>query len=318
MSAPIIEFWGEDHRRAFRRGVVSARHGLADEANRAALFSDAALAALIDAHPPHLIDVLTMGETFEDRASQRAGATGGLSGAQLIEAVRTGRIWINLKRAMNEHRAYRAVLTDMFHALARLNPGFAPGGVTGGILISSPNAFAFYHADTTETALWHVRGDKRLYVYPPRAPYLSETAYESVVLDGAGEVLPYEPAWDADAVTVEMSPGALVSWAHGSPHRIVNGPNLNVTVTTDFLTWEGRARRDAFFVNAVARRYFGAKPSYVAPQGVRAATAMLQAAALKRLARAKQPRVRRFDHFEVDLKAPRCVRPYERPQPRMA
>ena len=87
----------------------------------------------------------------------RTGDVKDVNGKTLIEAAKAGCIWMNLRKAMNLHKEYNTVLTEMYGEIAKLT-GNKPFHARGGILISSPTARVPYHFDATETILWHIRG----------------------------------------------------------------------------------------------------------------------------------------------------------------
>jgi len=69
----------------------------------------------------------------------------------------------------------------------------------GGILISSPIAQVPYHFDKTETILWHVRGKKRMYLYPLTEKFIPDRAYEATMLSDLEDDLPYYSDFDKEA-----------------------------------------------------------------------------------------------------------------------
>ena len=53
----MLKDWSAEHTAKFQKEIMTFRHGL-PETN---LFSDEALATLLDKHPKHMLDVCTMG-----------------------------------------------------------------------------------------------------------------------------------------------------------------------------------------------------------------------------------------------------------------
>ena len=58
---------------------------------------DAALAAVLDRYPAELFDINLYDYDDEGQVSLRTGARGRLNGAQLLEAIQQGRLWVNLR-----------------------------------------------------------------------------------------------------------------------------------------------------------------------------------------------------------------------------
>jgi len=261
---------------SFTRAPARARHGLSETG----LFSDSALAGLLDRHPSNLVDIhAPQGETRDSRDFPVTEVEAA-SGRALLDLVRDGRIWINLRRAMNESEAYRPVFDAMIAALRAASPRFRPRRCTAGILISSPTARVPYHCDKTDVVLWHVRGRKRLILYPPVAPYLEPEDYETRIIDLSNDDLPWDPAFEAGATAFDLQPGDLASWPLHSPHRVENLEGLNVSVTMEFSSLRSATVNGAYIANGVLRRRFGLSPMnpQEAPAALNAAKLVLSRA----------------------------------------
>ncbi len=112
----------------------------------------------------------------------REGDIGGLSGAQVIEAIAAGRMWLNLRNVQKVDSRYAELLEQILDEL-RARTGMPPVlSRDAGILISSPNAQVYYHSDLSGQSLWQIRGTKRVYLYPPVAPFLSPEKIERIIL----------------------------------------------------------------------------------------------------------------------------------------
>ena len=90
----ILADWQPHHVSLFGEHILHLKHRLAESA----LFSDAALAKLIENTPPAHLYVNTMDRRSHNPRSRREGAIDGLSGTAALEAVRTGNIWINIHK----------------------------------------------------------------------------------------------------------------------------------------------------------------------------------------------------------------------------
>ena len=200
--SPVILDWTPQKARAFGKANLSFRH----ELHREPRFSDAGLAATLDAYPRDRLGVFTMGTDPVDWTSWRRGDAGDLSGAQLLEAVEAGRIWLNL-RAANHVLPDYAALGDEIFADKERNAPVRTLKRDVGLLISSPNAQVFYHLDTPLVSLWQVRGQKRVWLYPPQAPFVGDEQLERIVLRETAEQFDYSPAWDDAAEVHDLTPG---------------------------------------------------------------------------------------------------------------
>ena len=127
-------------------------------------------------------------------------------------------------------------------------------------MISSANAQVFYHLDVPLVSLWQLRGRKKVWVYPVADPYVGQEVLERIVLKETAEQFTFDPAWDAGAQAYDLTPGTMVTWAQNAPHRIENGPMLNVSLSIEFMTPQALMRANVIYANGVMRRRLGARP----------------------------------------------------------
>jgi hypothetical protein len=243
----VLEGVDPRQRSLWGRHTVKLRHTLADRA----MFSDESLANLIETIEPRHMDISTMGDDVStwghcDRA--------GLSGAQVLEAVRGGRIWINMMAIEKVDPRFAEVLEGMYAELEAAVPDFKTFKRKLGLLISSPGAKVFYHFDVPGQGLWQIRGRKRIWIYPPTEPFLRATNVENVVRSLDKEDVPYEPWYDEHAEAYDMEPGDMLHWALNGPHRVENYDVLNVSLTTEHWTDEIRRSYAMNYGNGVLRR----------------------------------------------------------------
>jgi hypothetical protein len=251
----VIHDWTPEKAEAFGRETVRFAHGLHERP----MFADEGLIEVLDRYPREKLGVFTMGENPVEWRTWRRGAAPDLSGEELLEAVRRGRIWLNLREVNHHLEPYADLAGEIFGDIE------AAAGVKTfrhdvGLLISSPNAQVFYHLDATPVTLWQIRGEKRMWVYPRQAPFVTDEEIERIVLREQAEQFPYRPEWDDAAEVVEMLPGVMVSWPQNAPHRLVNGPMVNVSLSIEYLTPAAMMRANVIYANGVIRRRLGARP----------------------------------------------------------
>lgn len=254
----ILTNWTEHHTNTFQKGIMTFGHGL----NETGLFTDEALSALIEKHPMDRLDVCSMGASDHPLYPNkfRTGDFRGIDGKTLIDAAKAGRIWINLRKAMNIHPEYKAVLDQMYGGISE-QTGNQTFNANGGILISSPVAKVPYHFDKTETILWHIRGLKRIYIYPQNQDFIPDKAYESVISDDIADDLPYKKDFDSAAQAFDLEPGQAICWPLNAPHRVDNS-EFCVSVTTEYSTRESGMKNAAMLANATLRTKLGLNPSF--------------------------------------------------------
>lgn len=271
----VFESWTGAETAAWGSRPVVIRHRM----HESPLFSLDGLAELIDAYPKEHYSLIHMGAQG-GRRFWREGEIGDLSGREVIDTIAQGRMWLNLRQVARVDGRYRAVLEAIFAELGRNVPGLATFGHTMGILVSSPSAQVYYHADLPGQALWQIHGRKRVYVYPPTAPFLTSEQLEDIALNGVEVDMPYSPDFDRDAVVLELDPGQMAHWPLNAPHRVENHDCLNISVTMEYWDDEIRRRQMLNVANGILRRHLRVTPRSRATSGPGFATkALLQAAA---------------------------------------
>lgn len=224
-------------------------------------FRGEGLARLIETYPREHYAIVHMGEQRADgKKIWREGEFGGLSGAQVLEAIARGRLWLNLRNGMKVVPALEEMVQQIFAEAGTLAPPLSSFGHHLGILVSSPGAQVYYHADLPGQGLLQLQGRKRIYIYPPRRPFLTDEGLENIALKALEVGLPYDPAFDAHAEVFELEPGQGLFWPLNSPHRIENHDCLNVSMTLEYWTEEIRRRHILNVGNALLRQRFGRVP----------------------------------------------------------
>lgn len=245
-----------------------------------------------------------MGEDPKAWTTWRKGAAGNLTGDQLLEAAQSGRIWLNLRHANDFVPEYAALCDEIFAEKEARVPGLKTFKRDLGMLISSADAQVFYHLDVPLVSLWQIRGRKKVWVYPVADPYVGELALEKIVLKETAEQFAFDPAWDAGAQCVDMTPGTMVTWRQNAPHRIENGPMLNVSVSIEFMTPPALMRANVIYANGVLRRRLGARPRVQSGFGPTALGKLALARGAKAL-NLQTPRVRHLPvTFGLDAQRP--------------
>ena len=248
--------WCDEHTEKFQKDTFKIQHNLMSTG----LFSDDALSELLDNHPKDQLDVCALSEHPIYQYKFRTGDPREVDGKTLIEAVKAGSIWMNVRKAMNLHPEYRAVLDQMYGELAELT-GQKQFHARGGLLISSPTAKVPLHFDATETILWHLRGRKKIIFYPLTEEFLPDEDYEALMYRITEDYLPYEVSMEDVANSYDLHEGEMITWPLNRPHRVEN-MTYCVSITTEYSTRESTIKNAAMYTNALLRRKFGASPRW--------------------------------------------------------
>lgn len=229
-------------------------HGLVEQG----FATDQALAAMLDRYPAELFDINLYDYDDAGQVSLRTGVRGRLSGGELLQAIQQGRLWVNLREVERGWpELWRAALAE-YAAIQATYPGLRAVTQGGQLILSSPKARVPYHFDAAGVVLFHLRGRKRLFVYPGDEAHLPERAMEQVVARQTTEELPYTLAFEADAQVMDLEPGQALTWPLYAPHRVENLDRFCVSLSMDFQTWSSRMRNGALYANAVQRSRGGA------------------------------------------------------------
>lgn len=257
-TTSILDGWTDDQTARFQKDILTFRHRLEETG----LFTDAALIDLLERHPANMLDVCTTGATNDPLYPNkfRTGDFRDASPADLIAAAKAGCVWINVRKAMNIHDDYNAVLKRMYGDLSEVT-GNRAVNANGGVLISSPVARVPYHFDKTEVILWHVRGQKTVHVWPVSQDYIPDRAVEATLTNMIEDDLPYTASFEDHSTVLRLQPGQGATWPLNAPHRVDN-ETFCVSVTTEYSTTESATKSAAMMTNATLRRFFGMNPLY--------------------------------------------------------
>lgn len=299
----IVDWNGTDPKRA-RSEIVRLNHRLAETG----LFTDEALARLIDETPRERVTICTMDENPKPEVRWIAGDAHDLDGAALVAAAKKGHLWVSPRSAMTRHPTYRAVFDQLMAEFSK-STGMRVLSADAAVLISSAKMGIFFHVDPAETMLWHIRGTKTILVYPPREEIVTERALEAILLKETLSDLPWRPEMETLAVPVTLTPGQAVSWPIHSPHRVLNGDDLNVSISIEYTTPRSMLANGVFYTNGVLRRRLGLDLKTRGTPDVLKPAYWAAAKAFKTLMPPKSNVERSHERqFDVDLSAPHCIR----------
>jgi hypothetical protein len=259
--------------------------------------TDESLAAILDRYPAELFDINLYDYDDDGQVSLRTGARGRLDGGELLAAIQQGRLWVNMREVETGWPELWAAAIAEFAKVQAAYPGMRAVKNAGQLILSSPKARVPYHFDPAGVVLFHMRGRKRVYVYPGDEGHLPETNMEQVVARQTTEELPYTLAFEQDAQVMDLEPGQALTWPIYAPHRVENLDRFCVSLSMDFQTWPSRFRNGALYTNAVLRSR-GGRPRMTDRMATPELAARWAASlALKRTGALKS----RLAHFERDF-----------------
>ncbi len=293
---------------AFENEILQFHHRL----HETDLFTDEALAELVGSHPYEFVNVSRPLDVATEY-NWSEGEWHGVDPADLVDLVRRGHLWINVRHLADHQPVYRELLETMYAELEAKCPGLATFDRYAGLLISSPTAKVPYHLDVPPVVLWHVRGSKRIWIYPQDEPNLLDYEGMEACVAGRGtEDLAYAESFDEYATVVDLHPGMVVAWPQNGPHRVENLDGLNVSITGEHYTRNARRRLRAFRANRFLRTKLGLpcrsleteSLGYLAKQAVYGAARGFD----KLFGRPDPGHVQHRKNFHVDPTAPNGIR----------
>lgn len=279
------------------------RHGLVEQG----FASDAALAEMLDRYPAELFDINLYDYDADGQATLRTGARGRLGGAELLAAIQQGRLWVNMRSVETGWPELWAAAMDEFRKVQGAYAGLQAVNSSGQLILSSPKARVPYHFDAAGVVLFHMRGRKRIFVYPGDEAHLAETDMEQVVARQTTEELPYVRAFEADAQVMDLEPGQALTWPFYAPHRVENLDRFCVSLSIEFQTWPTRFRNGALYTNAVLRSR-GGRPRMTDRMATPELAARWAASLALKRAGVLKSRLADFERdFEPDVSAADCA-----------
>ena len=242
---------------------------VAHNAHTLDLFSEQSLTALIDKYPKDKLQVFTMGDDPENRSDWEPVDTTDASGADIMHAIRVGRVWVKLMRIdLNDPRC-KSLIDSLYQQIEQSCPNLNLAWVRPMILISSPKALVYYHADPQPTMLWQVSGVKRVWIYPAMSEdFIDQTLMEEIFSGVVDEEAPYDPEFDKSAKVFDLEPGQLLLWPPNAPHRVTNHDNVNVSLSVAFGTESSEQRALTYKSNFFLRKKLGLKNLSTSEQGL--------------------------------------------------
>lgn len=297
-------YWPETTKTAFGNEILRADHPFGD----LELFSDDGLAHLLDHYPRNELEIWTFGGDGESEKPALKGRAPRLSGKDIVEAVKQGNVWLNLRRTNFELPDLEPVADEIYGGLEEAT-GRRARQRDMNLLISSPNVEVSYHLDIPMVALFQVRGRKRIWIYPRDEQFAPPEHIERQIHETRETDLPYHPAFDDEARVFELNPGMGVTWPQLAPHRIRNANCLNVSISCEFMTMASMVNANVVYTNALLRESMNLSPKAVNGIG----PASLGKAAFAMMHKAMQPRDSAHAStpitFELDTSVENCVKP---------
>lgn len=282
------------------------------------LFQKETLINVLDTYPREWLQAFTMGPDPSIRSDwQSVDIHPDSSGQDIWNAVEKGRLWLNLIFLQKYSQDYADVVEGMYDYVGEHCPQLGgPKASFTTLLISSPGAQVYYHMDQSPNMLWHMSGQKKLWVYPALDLRLVPQDFLEEIYSGeVSEFLPYKREFDNYAETFLLTPGTVVSWPHNAPHRIEN-LSMNVSLTTSYQAPLQRRRELVQKANRYILRNLGIKHRSIEEVGIRPSIKRLSYRVINKVKPFKPTKHPHDDYvtdLQIDPNAPEGIRRLEKP-----
>ena len=254
MPASHLVDWTVQQYLDVEENILLAKHNL----HESGLFDDENLIRMFDTHPEIDFGINTM-STSNDEFAWREGKRAGISSEKLLELIHRGHLWVNLRNVLTHHADVGKAIHSIYDELELNKENFCARDRSANLLISSPGAIVYYHLDVPVNMLWHVRGRKRVWVYPPfDTKFAPQKVVESICAAETVEDVPYDPSYDEFAQIFDADPGQLITWPQLTPHRVENlDGGLCVSLSTEHVNARATRRINVHEANQFLRRKIG-------------------------------------------------------------
>lgn len=223
--------------------------------NKTGLFTDEQLIKIFETHPEDYMQIYTMGDDHGDLDDFRLGYRGDTNSAKLLEKVKQGRLWFNIKEIEKFHPEYKEIVDQLFEELRIANPAFETYDRTATLLVSSPNAKVYYHADGPPNILWHIRGRKKVSLYPLTEKFAPQLEIEKIFTGESNDDLSYDLSYDDEADDFVLDEGEMIAWPQNMPHRVDNLDSFCVSLSIEYYSEKSSLKEDTFLANYYLREW---------------------------------------------------------------
>jgi hypothetical protein len=254
-TSKVFTNWDDTHSLLWGHQPIELAH----ELHRSPLFSMETLAELIQRYPRQHYSLVQTGARGSGRV-WREGEIGDLSGLQVMDAISRGGLWLNMRNVGTVDGRYRAVTDRLFEEVKAKVPAFEVTAHQESILISSPDAQVYYHADLPGQGLIQIAGRKRVYVYPNTPPFITAEHLEDIAVFDVEVDIPYKPWYDKYAKVFDIGPGQMLNWGLNAPHRVENLDSFSISMTISYSNDLIRRCEVVNLANGLLRHRFGYQP----------------------------------------------------------
>lgn len=219
------------------------------------LSSDDALVHILNRYPTELLEISRYDFGENGKVTLTPGKRGRAGGETVLDAVKNGQLCITLKEIEKAHPGLWGEIHRAFSQLAPTIGVTRASKMTGQMILSSATARFPYHFDVANTAVFHLRGVRRVWVYPTSETYLAQAEAEKAIMGVSNGELTHIRTGENAAWRFDIVPGEALALPLHAPHRVENDKGLCVSVVLSYETVHSQITNGAHIANGVFRRW---------------------------------------------------------------
>jgi hypothetical protein len=184
----------------------------------------------------------------------------GLTIAETIRSIEECHSWMALRNIQTDPE-YNALMHRVLdEAYAQI--GSSVSGMhreEAFVFVSSPNSVTPFHLDEEHNFLLQIRGSKDVSLWDPtdRIVIPEERMEHQLQLwkgEGYYANIPFKDEFQSRATVFHLEPGAGVYFPVGAPHWVKNGPQVSISFSVTFRSYESRRQAVVYFMNRKIRK----------------------------------------------------------------
>ena len=291
----------------FGESLGSSRHAY----HQHPLFEDDALIELLTHHPREKLQCFTMGDDPTRPDEWQAVCPRNVTGGRLLEAVRRGKLWINVTNVDRFDKRYKRLITEMYGEIeARCPTVTNPKLYYNTLVLASPGTQFYYHVNPEDNMLWQMRGDLKLSMLPAMDfRFVSQEHLEEIFAREASGSIPYREDFAPFVRSTDVTAGDCAWWPLSAPIRM-EYQTMCVSLVTSYYCRRRHRREIVQLANRYLLRAFGVRDRSTAESGLRSKLKRILFRTLNKCMTFKK----RYDftdsyvtNLRVNLDHPQCI-----------
>jgi len=257
--------WPSEVCQQFGMNFDKQEHNLQD----LSLFTDEAIIELLDTYPRRYLQCFTMGTDPGRPQDWRTVCIKNVSGKTLLDAVKRGRLWVNVTNICRFNEKYCDLITDTYTQIGSIASHIKnPNPRYNTLVLASRGTQFYFHISPEHNMVWNMRGAVTVSALPALDfRFVSQKLLEDIYAHEASGAIPYRPEFEASLQKINARSGECVWWPQAAPVRI-EYHEFNVSLITSYFNADTYRREHVQLANRYLLRPFGAGKRSVDEHGM--------------------------------------------------